>query len=144
MVAIYPEWILIIMAAIIAQITRANRERKRKKTYEIQKCMYDLPPFDPHFDPLIHNKYLARWEIPPMTTQLRQKSIKVSMWDRFRLSVEGWWVWIFFNILSPGENSWRRDRKRRSALRKLWPVTRGLSRRQLGLKLTNVAFPPVS
>ena len=49
-----------IMAAIIAQITRANRERKRKKTYEIQKCMYDLPPFDPHFDPLIHNKYLAR------------------------------------------------------------------------------------
>ena len=48
------------MAAIIAQITRANRERKRKKTYEIQKCMYDLPPFDPHFDPLVHNKYLAR------------------------------------------------------------------------------------
>ena len=35
-------------------------ERKRKKTYEIQKCMYDLPPFDPHFDPLVHNKYLAR------------------------------------------------------------------------------------
>ena len=25
------------MAAIIAQITRANRERKRKKTYEIQE-----------------------------------------------------------------------------------------------------------
>ena len=48
------------MAAIIAQITRANRERKRKKTYEIQKCMYDLPPFDTHFDPLVHNKYLAR------------------------------------------------------------------------------------
>lgn len=50
------------MAAIIAQITRANRERKRKKTYEIQKCMYDLPPFDPHFDPLKHNKYLSRWD----------------------------------------------------------------------------------
>ena len=24
--------------------------------------MYDLPPFDPHFDPLKHNKYLARWD----------------------------------------------------------------------------------
>ena len=50
----------------------------------------------------------------------------------------------FNNILSAGENSGRRDRKRRSCLRKLWPVIRGLSRRQLGLKLTNVAFPPVS
>jgi hypothetical protein len=48
------------MAAIIAQITKANRERKRKKTYETTKCMYDLPPFDPHFDPMIHNKYMAR------------------------------------------------------------------------------------
>ena len=48
------------MAAIIAQITRANRERKKKKTYETTKCMYDLPPFDPHFDPMVHNKYLAR------------------------------------------------------------------------------------
>ncbi len=27
------------------QMTRANRERKRKKRYEISKCMYELPPF---------------------------------------------------------------------------------------------------
>ena len=31
-------------------------------TYETNKCLYELPPFDQHFDPLIHNKYLSRWE----------------------------------------------------------------------------------
>jgi hypothetical protein len=36
------------------------RERAKKKRYESAKCMYELPPFDPHFDPKIHNKYLAR------------------------------------------------------------------------------------
>ena len=49
------------MAAIIAQLTRAKRERARKKTYETNKCMYHLPPFDPHFDPRIHNKYIVRY-----------------------------------------------------------------------------------
>ena len=39
----------LIMAAIIAQLTRAKRERAKKKTYETNKCMYELPPFDPHF-----------------------------------------------------------------------------------------------
>ena len=48
------------MAAIIAQITRAKRERDKKKTYQTEKCMYHLPPFDPHFEPMVHNKFLAR------------------------------------------------------------------------------------
>ena len=48
------------MAAIIAQLTRANRERGKKVTYATTKCMYDLPRFDSHFDPLVHNKYLVR------------------------------------------------------------------------------------
>ncbi|XP_023326920.1 uncharacterized protein LOC111700276 [Eurytemora carolleeae] len=48
------------MAAIIAQMTRQNRERAKKKRYESAKCMYELPPFDPHYDPKIHNKYMAR------------------------------------------------------------------------------------
>ena len=48
------------MAAIIAQLTRAKRERALKKTYETNKCMYDLQPFDPHFDAEIHNKYFVR------------------------------------------------------------------------------------
>ena len=29
-------------------------------TYETNKCLYQLPPFDQHFDPLVHNKYLSR------------------------------------------------------------------------------------
>ena len=70
------------MAAIIAQLTRAKRERANKKTYEPNKvlkcgksfkeenmfksikyfcqCMYELDPFDAHFDPEKHNKYLVR------------------------------------------------------------------------------------
>lgn len=50
------------MAAIIAQLTRAKRERAQKVTYNTNKCLYQLPPFDAHFDPLIHNRYLARRE----------------------------------------------------------------------------------
>uniref|UniRef100_A0A0K2TJJ0 Uncharacterized protein n=1 Tax=Lepeophtheirus salmonis TaxID=72036 RepID=A0A0K2TJJ0_LEPSM len=46
------------MAAIIAQMTRANRERKKKKRYEISKCLYDLPPFNEKYEPEIHNRYL--------------------------------------------------------------------------------------
>ena len=48
------------MAAIIAQLTRAKRERALKKTYETNKCMYELQPFDQHFDPSVHNKYIVR------------------------------------------------------------------------------------
>ena len=68
------------MAAIIAQLTRAKRERAKKRTYETNKvesllpttlkvlniycltnqCMYELDPFDAHFDPEKHNKYLVR------------------------------------------------------------------------------------
>ena len=42
-----------IMAAIIAQMTRANRERRKKKRYEISKCMYELPPFAARFEPQV-------------------------------------------------------------------------------------------
>ena len=31
-------------------------------TYSTNKCLYDLPPFDQHFDPQVHNKYLSRWD----------------------------------------------------------------------------------
>ena len=39
------------MAGIIAQITRANRERIEKRKFEVgvSKCMYELKPFDPCF-----------------------------------------------------------------------------------------------
>ena len=37
------------MAAIIAQLTRANRERKTRVRIETSKCMYEIPPFDPRY-----------------------------------------------------------------------------------------------
>ena len=39
------------MAGIIAQITRANRERIEKRKFEVgvSKCMYELKPFGPCF-----------------------------------------------------------------------------------------------
>ena len=53
------------MAAIIAQMSLRNRERKKKKALlgkraEVQpdKCVYKLPPFDKCYDPLQHNKYM--------------------------------------------------------------------------------------
>ncbi len=41
------------MAAIIAQITRANRERINKKRFEIviSKCMYEIKPFPEKYEP---------------------------------------------------------------------------------------------
>ena len=43
------------MAAIIAQITRANRERIDNKKYEVEACksMYQIRPFDRCFDKLV-------------------------------------------------------------------------------------------
>ena len=52
------------MAAIIAQMSLANRERKKRKAemgnraISSDKCIYYLPPFDRCFDPLKHNKYM--------------------------------------------------------------------------------------
>ena len=50
------------MAAIIAQLSLANRRRKKRqrerKYIEADKCVYTLPPFDPCFQPEKHNKYL--------------------------------------------------------------------------------------
>ena len=40
------------MAAIIAQMTRANRERRKNKRYEIVigKCMYEIAPFPEKYE----------------------------------------------------------------------------------------------
>ena len=54
--------VLFTMAAIIAQLSLANRRRKKRQrertNIESDKCVYSLPPFDPCFDPTKHNKYL--------------------------------------------------------------------------------------
>ena len=51
------------MAADIAQMNLRNRARiqrlREKKNYSTSKCLYKLKPFDPKFNPIVHNKYLA-------------------------------------------------------------------------------------
>ena len=51
------------MAAVIAQLNFRHRARmkrlKQVKTYSTAKCMYQLQPFAPRFEPTVHNKYLA-------------------------------------------------------------------------------------
>ena len=59
------------MAAIIAHITRANRERIEKKRYEIviSKCMYEIRPFERTYDPKVRyfpHFLLRTLVIPPV------------------------------------------------------------------------------
>ena len=41
------------MAAIIAQMTRANRERRKSSRIDIGigKCVYEIPPFSERYEP---------------------------------------------------------------------------------------------
>lgn len=50
------------MAAIVAQITKANWERqvKRRGYLPSDKSVYHLPAFDPCYRPEVHNVYLKR------------------------------------------------------------------------------------
>ena len=55
-----------LMAAIIAQLTRARRERLRRLALVADdngklKCHYALPEFQTRFDPKTHNKYCIRY-----------------------------------------------------------------------------------
>ena len=55
-----------LMAAIIAQITRAKRERDRRvaeAALKDCKCHYHLPQFESTFNPKVHNKFVARQEL---------------------------------------------------------------------------------
>ena len=53
------------MAAIIAQISRANLERKARRTKQISsdKSVSFIVPYDLKFDPEIHNKYVKSKKI---------------------------------------------------------------------------------
>ena len=64
------------MAAIIAQLNRRSRERKKRekegRNYASGKCVYELKPFDSHFDPKVHNPYIAsreEWGIDEIEAQ---------------------------------------------------------------------------
>ena len=57
--------IITSMAAIIAQLTRARRERLRRMALLANdngnlRCHYKLPEFQSRFDPKTHNKYCIR------------------------------------------------------------------------------------
>ena len=47
------------MAAIISQIAANKRARAKNQRASVSsdKCVYVIPPFDPCFDPVVHNKY---------------------------------------------------------------------------------------
>ena len=47
------------MAAIISQIAANKRARAKNQRASVSsdKCVYLIPPFDPCFDPVVHNKY---------------------------------------------------------------------------------------
>lgn len=50
------------MAAIISQMAANKRARQKNgghtRLVPPEKCVYTLPPFDPCFDPKVHNKYV--------------------------------------------------------------------------------------
>ena len=47
------------MAAIISQIAANKRARAKNQRASVSsdKCVYLIPPFDPCFNPVVHNKY---------------------------------------------------------------------------------------
>ena len=51
------------MAAIISQIAANKRARAKAQHLAVasDKCVYEIPPFDPCFDPLVHNKVSQKW-----------------------------------------------------------------------------------
>ena len=61
------------MAGIVAQITKANWERKKNRIKHLNpdKCAYFLPPFDPCFDPKKHNVYMKRKALREKLEQVR-------------------------------------------------------------------------
>lgn len=78
------------MAAIIAQMTRANRERKKKKRYEISKCMYNLPSYSRSFEPDVHNKYLrAKRELQEKFSAMQFHRLVSDRMDEILLEREG-------------------------------------------------------
>jgi len=92
------------MAAIIAQIARRRRENAapRRKKYEISKCLYDLPPFDPHFDPLLHNNYSKRRAIY-LDRKRRDQQNQFCSYSEKKKFIAFKWKRFFFEILLIGK-----------------------------------------
>jgi hypothetical protein len=52
------------MIAMIANFiqTRRRKYKQKVKVVSSAKCLYQLPPFDSHFEPQVHNKYIRARE----------------------------------------------------------------------------------
>ena len=76
------------MAGIIAQLTRAARVRRDRRTYGTNKCMYTLEPFDTNgFDARVHNKYCvqkALWEQRVRNIEEEEEEI-VAAWRAYKV-----------------------------------------------------------
>ena len=76
------------MAGIIAQLTRAARVRRDRRTYGTNKCMYTLEPFDTNgFNATIHNKYCvqkAMWEERVRNIKEEEEEI-VAAWRKYKV-----------------------------------------------------------
>ena len=47
------------MAGIVGQLTVNARNRKNRKKFQSDKCMYNIQEFDRNgYDPMIHNRYV--------------------------------------------------------------------------------------
>lgn len=61
------------MAAIISQMAANKRARQKgggqARLIPADKCVYTLPPFDPCFDPKVHNKYIRAMSNNDTTTK---------------------------------------------------------------------------
>ena len=80
------------MAAIISQMNANRRAREKGLAghciISSDKCVYTLPPFDPCFDPLVHNKvsiikYRPKVEVKvAFTLQYMRAQAQKMMFDR--------------------------------------------------------------
>ena len=52
------------MIAMIANFiqTRRRKNKQKVKVVSSAKCLYQIPPFDSHFEPQVHNKYIRARE----------------------------------------------------------------------------------
>ena len=86
------------MAAIIAQMSLANRERKKRKAemgnkaIGPDKCIYQIPPFDRCFDPMKHNKYMK------MKQQIDRRNYIINE-AKSKYRVDGFDMWVNFLIV---------------------------------------------
>ena len=88
------------MTAVVAQMTREQRERKSRQRHPLStdssKCFYKLRPFDPHFEPEVHNKFMAGQLQERQFNELRQEALRVKMRlkdeQRRKRSKRMWWT----------------------------------------------------